>query len=265
MEKHDIHFCLAVLLGLFLICSVPVAAQAASHTTLQVYTDETVIGRIVSITPASDIGAYAITITRGTSVQPAVVGDTLRHKDIITIQRGSFADIQLVDRSDKTMLGGGTGGTAILLERAGALPGKKPAATSAITATQAGNHEIESLEFEREEGSGDVEIGRITFVQGKGYIQRSNRLIPATVGENLLIGDTIVTDEGGEVTIQLEKYGSKSVMDGGRLILAEKSVQKPQGMLDPVFSFFGGIWTKVKDTITTIEAQVQTATAGVRG
>jgi len=264
MQKYSGVYLLTILLGLLLICA-PVAAQAASHTTLQVYTDETVLGRVVSITPASDIGAYAITITRGTSVQPAMVGDTLRHKDIITIQRGSFVDIQLVDRSDKTMLGGGTGGTAILLERAGALPGQKPIATSAIPPTQDGKREIERLEFEKEEGSGTVEIGRITFVQGKAYIQRSARLIPAFVGETLLIGDTVAADEGGEVTIQLEKYGSKTVKDGGKLILEEKVVQKPEGLLDPVFSFFGDIWTKVKDAIASVEAQIPTATAGVRG
>ncbi len=264
MQKNCGLYLLTVLLGLLLLCA-PVAAQAASHTTLQVYTDETVLGRVVSITPASDIGAYAITITRGTSVQPAMVGDTLRHKDIITIQRGSFADIQLVDRSDKTMLGGGTGGTAILLERAGALPGQKPIATSAITPTQASSREIERLEFEREEGSGTVEIGRITFVQGKAYIQRSARLIPATVGESLLAGDTVVADEGGEVTVQLVTYGSKTVKDGGRLILEEKVVHTPQGLFEPVFSFFGGIWKTVKETITNVEALVDTATAGVRG
>lgn len=258
MHKYSGVYLLTVLLGLLLICA-PAAAQAASHTTLQVYTDETVLGRVVSITPASDIGAYAITITRGTSVQPAMVGDTLRHKDIITIQRGSFADIQLVDRSDKTMLGGGTGGTAILLERAGALPGQN----AAVAQVPAGKGKVEFLEFEREEGI--VEIGRITFVQGKGYIQRSARLIPAFVGESLLIGDTVVADEGAEVTIQLEKYGSKTVKDGGRLILEEKVVQKPEGLLDPVFSFFGGIWTKVKDAIGNVEALVTTATAGVRG
>jgi hypothetical protein len=258
MDNHPLYLILLILLGLLLICA-PAAAQASSHTTIQVYTDETVLGRIVSITPASDIGAYAITITRGTSVQPAMVGDTLRHKDIITIQRGSFADIQLVDRSDKTMLGGGTGGTAILLERAGAMPGQEPVVTQA----PATKGEVELLEFEREEGI--VDIGRITFVQGKAYIQRSARIIPAIVGEGLLIDDTVFADEGAEVTLQLETYGSKTVKDGGRLILAEKVVQKPEGLLDPVFTFFGGIWTKVKDAIGNVEALIPTATAGVRG
>lgn len=259
MQKISKMFLLAVILGLLMICILPVSAQASSHTTLQVYTDETVLGRIASITPASDIGAYAITITRGTSVQPAMVGDTLRDKDIITIQRGSFADIQLVDRSDKTMLGGGTGGTAILLERAGALPGQE----AAVTQAPASEDEVVLLEFEREEGI--VEIGRITFVQGKGYIQRGSRIIPAIVGEGLLAGDTVSADKGSEVTVQLVTYGSKKVQDGGRLILAEKVVHTPQGFFEPIFSFFGGIWSSIKENVANMEALVDTATAGVRG
>lgn len=130
MNTRSITLSLPLLLGVLLICCTAVAGQAASHTTIQVYTDEMVLGRVTSITPASDIGAYAITITRGTSAQPAMVGDTLRHKDVITIQRGSFAEIQLVDRSDPTMLGGGSGGTAILLERAGSHAGENGGATS---------------------------------------------------------------------------------------------------------------------------------------
>lgn len=263
MDKRTIHLCLAVVLALFLICCGPVAAQAPSHTTLQVYTDETVLGSVISITPASDIGVYAVTITRGTSIQPAVVGDTLRHKDIITIQRGSFADIQLVDRSDKTMLGGGTGGTAILLERAGALPGQMPAATPAITPPQETRREIERLEFEVD-GS-DVEIGRITFVQGRAFILRNHRVMQAYVGEGLLVGDTVSTEKGSEVTVQLVTYGSRTIYDEERLILAEKVVHKPEGLLDPVFSFFGGLWTSVKDSLSNVEALVTTATAGVRG
>ena len=113
-------YCLVVItLGLLMLCITPAAGQAGSQTTIQVYTDEDILGRIVSITADNEIGAYAITITRGMSVSPARVGDTLKHKDIITLQRGSYADIQLVDRSEKTMLGGSTGGTAVLIEKAG--------------------------------------------------------------------------------------------------------------------------------------------------
>jgi hypothetical protein len=258
MQKNCGLYLLTVLLGLLLLCA-PVAAQAASHTTLQVYTDETVLGRVVSITPASDIGAYAITITRGTSVQPAMVGDTLRHKDIITIQRGSFADIQLVDRSDKTMLGGGTGGTAILLERAGGSFGG--AATPEATVSDgAGGIVYVETEYSHE-------VGTIKFIEGKATIFRGggNLLFyPASVSASLLDGDRLDVKEG-YVVVELHDSRVLTVYEGNKLSLFKKETQKPESFLDPVFSFFGDIWTRVKDAIASVEAQIPTATAGVRG
>jgi len=257
MHTHSPCIFLAVVFGLVLVCTAPAAGQAASHTTLQVYTDEEVIGRVVSLTPAEDIGAYAVSITRGTSVQPAAVGDRLYHKDVITIQRGSFAEIQLVDRSDVTSLGGGSGGTAVLLERAGAISG------ATATASPPGPR-TETIYIDREEED-PFDVGRITYVQGGGYIQRDARLIPATVGEQLMVGDTVSTEEGSRVTVRLNNQETKEVRDGGSLIIEEKRGATPQGLFEPVISLFGGIWETIRGTITTVEGLISTATAGVRG
>ncbi|WP_214084328.1 hypothetical protein [Methanoculleus sp.] len=248
---------LLFILGLLMFCVPPAAGQAESHTTLQVYTNEEVLGRIVSITPASDVGAYSITITRGTSVQPAGVGDTLRHKDIITLQRDSFADIQLVDRSDKTMLGGGTGGTAVLVERAGSAVGQT--ATPEATELQEASG---TIYVDVEEG----EAGVISYVQGKAYIQRGPRILPATVGEVLLVGDSVAVDEGGQVTLEFDGLGTKDVYGGDRIHIVGKKVQEPEAMLEPVFTFFGGLWESIKGVLGGVqEALEPTATAGVRG
>ncbi|MDN7012526.1 hypothetical protein FGW20_05620 [Methanoculleus sp. FWC-SCC3] len=217
---------LLLILGL---CVPPAAAQAGSHTTLQVYTDETVLGRIVSITPASDVGAYSITITRGTSVQPAGVGDTLRHKDIITLQRGSFADIQLVDRSDTTMLGGGTGGTAVLIERAGG--GSGQAATPEVTETPSGSGII-YVDY------GQTEAGTVTSIQGRAEILRNARIFPVYRGDSLLVGDTLFIREG-VVTVEIWDSGTRTIYEGGILSVEQRA--KPQELLEPVFTFFNDL------------------------
>lgn len=217
---------LLLILGL---CVPPAAAQAGSHTTLQVYTDETVLGRIVSITPASDVGAYSITITRGTSVQPAGVGDTLRHKDIITLQRGSFADIQLVDRSDTTMLGGGTGGTAVLIERAGG--GSGQAATPEVTETPTGSGII-YVDY------GQTEAGAVKYIQGRAEIHRNARIFPAYAGDSLLVGDALFVREG-VVTVEIWDSGTRTIYEGGILSVEQRA--KPQELLEPVFTFFNDL------------------------
>lgn len=105
-------------------------------------------------------------------------------------------------------LGGGSGGTAVLLERAGAISG------ATATASPPGPR-TETIYIDREEED-PFEVGRITYVQGGGYIQRDARLIPATVG------DTVSTEEGSRVTVRLNNQETKEVRDGGRLIIEEK-------------------------------------------
>ena len=244
--------CLLLILGLLILCVPPAAAQAGSHTTLQVYTSEEVLGRIVSITPASDIGAYSITITRGTSVQPAGVGDTLRHKDIITLQRGSFADIQLVDRSDKTMLGGGTGGTAVLIERAGG--GSGQAAAPEVTETPTGSG-IVYVDY------GQDEAGVVTFIQGRAEILRNARIFPVYRGDSLLVGDTLFVRDG-EVTVEIWDSGTRTIYKGGILSVEQKA--KPQELLEPVFTFFDDLMNSLERALG-FEVKIPTATAGVRG
>ncbi|MCM2464764.1 hypothetical protein [Methanoculleus oceani] len=229
MQSLSKHYRLLVIIGLLSICVLPAAGQAGSHTTLQVYTDEEVLGRIVSITPASDVGAYSITITRGTSVQPAGVGDTLRHKDIITLQRGSFADIQLVDRSDATMLGGGTGGTAVLLERAGG--GSGQAAAPEVTETPTGSGII-YVDY------GQTEAGAVKYIQGRAEIHRNARIFPAYAGDSLLVGDALFVREG-VVTVEIWDSGTRTIYEGGILSVEQKA--KPQELLEPVFTFFNDL------------------------
>lgn len=229
MQSLSKYHCLLLIIGLLMICVPPATGQAGSHTALQVYTDEEVLGRIVSITPASDVGAYSITITRGTSVQPAGVGDTLRHKDIITLQRGSFADIQLVDRSDATMLGGGTGGTAVLIERAGG--GSGQAATPEVTETPTGSGII-YVDY------GQTEAGAVKYIQGRAEIHRNARIFPAYAGDSLLVGDALFVREG-EVTVEIWDSGTRTIYEGGILSVEQK--EKPQELLEPVFTFFNDL------------------------
>ena len=252
MQPLPNYWRLLLILGLLMLCVPPAAAQAGSHTTLQVYTSEEVLGRIVSITPASDVGAYSITITRGTSVQPAGVGDTLRHKDIITLQRGSFADIQLVDRSDATMLGGGTGGTAVLIERAGG--GSGQAAAPEVTETPTGSGII-YVDY------GQTEAGAVTYIQGRAEILRNARIFPVYTGDSLLVGDSLFVREG-VVTVEIWDSGTRTIYEGGILSVEQKA--KPQELLEPVFTFFNDLKNSLERALG-FEVRIPTDTAGVRG
>ena len=84
----------------------------ASRTVLQVQTDDAVLGRITYV----DTGG-AVYITRQMHVIPATVGETLLDGDMVSVQPGKFANLKLADRPDETMLGGGTDGTVVVIER----------------------------------------------------------------------------------------------------------------------------------------------------
>jgi hypothetical protein len=83
----------------------------ASRTVLQVQTDDAILGRITYVDAG---GAY---ITRQMNVIPATVGETLLPGDMVSVQPGKFANLKLVDQPDETMLGGGTDGTVVVIER----------------------------------------------------------------------------------------------------------------------------------------------------
>jgi hypothetical protein len=264
MVSAKIYFVL-VMFALIALSVSPAAGQAAQNTFLTVQTDEAVLGRVVSISEIPEIAQYSVTITRGMSVQPAKVGDTLLHGDIITLQRGAFANIQLVDRADVTLLGGGTDGLAARITRTGA------AAVTKITqvATTSPLYAIQS-------GYNPGERGRVTFVQGKAYILRSGRIIPASVGEGLLCGDTVSADAGSSVTIETEGKGIMKISENARFdVLCESDPDEEHGgLLGEVNSFLGSLqvtmdnlWMHVKEILRgdSFKAKADEATAGVRG
>jgi hypothetical protein len=120
------------------------------------------------------------------------------------------------------------------------------------------------------------ERGRVTFVQGRAYIQRSNRIIPAIVGEGLLSGDKISADEGSSVTIDLDEVGSMQISEKTRFNIPCDPVMEESvgGPLEPVITFFKGIheesmkiWDQIKEFLSgeSFEPKTPTATAGVRG
>jgi hypothetical protein len=254
-----------ILLALIALSVSPATGQAVQNTFLTVQTDETVLGRVVSVIQVPEIGQYSVTITRGTSVLPAKVGDTLLHNDVITLQRGAFADIQLVDRGDITMLGGGTDGMAARISRTGA---------AAMTKTT----HVTTISPLKTPLSGYItgERGRITSVQGKAYIQRSVRIIPASVGEVLLCGDIVSADAGSSVIIETDGTGTKKISEKARFdILCEPDLdEEPGGLLGEVNSFMGSlqvtmdhIWGQVKEILggESFNVMVDTEGAGVRG
>jgi len=118
------------VLVLFLIVLVAAVAlvPAASTQTYQnvrmtVETDGSSLGKIVSVTTVPGIRSYSVTITRGTDAFPASAGDSIEDGDILILQGGAYADVQLSDRSASQMFGGGTDGLAVLFKKSGSSSG----------------------------------------------------------------------------------------------------------------------------------------------
>jgi hypothetical protein len=109
------------------------------------------------------------------------------------------------------------------------------------------------------------ERGRVSFVQGKAFIQRSNRIIPVTIGEGLLPGDTISCEEG-ELVIEAATGGSLTIIEKTRFqIPEEKAVKKTNSNV--ISKIMGDIWTKTKAYVSkeTFKALILTGACGVRG
>ncbi len=260
-----------VLLLLVVVAIPPIAGQAGQNTFLTVQTSDSVLGRVVSIT-AADAGSYSVTITRNMNVKPATIGDTLLDGDIITLVPGAFANIQLVDRPDITMLGGGTSGLAALISRAGGAP---VTAQTTIAATGSDKPVITTC-------MKTGEVGRITYVQGPFYIHRNNRIIPATVSESLMIGDMIAgNDPDGKIVIQLD-YSDHPDAAGYTLtgrtryaltascpepVRSEGLMGEVESVMAAVSNTISDLWTQFKELVRgeSFEVKEPTATAGVRG
>lgn len=256
-----------VLFMILLVFFPAVSAQGAQNVYLTVQTDEVTLGRIVSVVMVPEIGEYSVVITRNMQARPAKAGDTLLDKDIVTLQRGSFTNIQLVDRPDVTMLGGGTDGLAARISRAGGAP----VTTQVIVLGKRSDDPVITTCMK----SG--EVGRITYIQGPFYIHRNARILPATVSESLMVGDMISGDDpDGKIVIQLD-YSDHPNAAGypltGRTryaltpfcpesVRSEGLMGEVEGVIRTVNTTIGDLWTKLKELLRGESFQVQEATAG---
>jgi len=84
----------------------------AFRTVVQVQTDDAVLGRITYVDPGGS--AY---ICREVHIITPVVGETLLHGDIISLPRGQSIQLQMVDRSEETVLDGGVDGVTVFIEK----------------------------------------------------------------------------------------------------------------------------------------------------
>jgi len=256
-----------VLLTVLLVFVPAVTAQGAQNVYLTVQTDEVTLGRIFSVVTVPEIGEYSVVITRDMQALPAKAGDTLRDKDILTLQRGAYANIQLVDRPDVTMLGGGTDGLAARISRAGGVP-MTPQST--VTAPGSGELVIKTC---KKTG----EVGRITFVQGRFYIHRNSRILPASVSDSLMADDLIVGDDlDGKIIIQLD-YSDHPDAGGYTLtgrtrygltpycpepVRSEGVVGEIESVMETVSTTLSDLWTQLKELLRGESFQVQEPTGG---
>jgi hypothetical protein len=256
-----------ILFMALLVFAPAVTAQGAQNVYLTVQTDESILGRIISVVTVPEIGEYSVVITRNMQARPAKAGDTLLDKDILTLQRGAYANIQLVDQPDVTMLGGGTGGLAALISRAG---GASVTMQETIAVTSSDKPVLTNC-------VGNVEVGRITFIEGRYYIHRSQRIVPATISESLMSGDMISGDDpDGKIVIQLD-YSDHPDAGGYTLtgrtrfdlscsdpepVRSEGLMGEVEGVIETVNTTIGNLWTKLKELLRGESFQVQEPTGG---
>lgn len=271
--KANARFRAGIVLIMVLLVFIPaVTAQGAQNVYLTVKTDDVTLGRIVSVVTVPEIGEYSVVITRNMQARPAKAGDTILDKDVLTLQRGAYTNIQLVDRSEVTMLGGGTDGLAARISRVG---GASVTTQTTIAATGSDKPVIITC-------MKTGEVGRITYIQGPFHIQRGTRIIPATVSESLMIGDTISgNDPNGEIVIQLD-YSDHPDAGGYTLtgrtrysltaycpepVRSEGLMGEVEGVIETVSTTIDDLWTKLKEILAgeSFEVKTPTATAGVRG
>ena len=241
-----------------MIAIVPAAsAQTYQNVEMTVDTDGSSLGKIVSVTTVPEIGSYSVTITRGTNVFPASAGDSIGDGDILTLQRGAYADVQLSDRPASQMFGGGTDGLAVLFKKSGSSSGNvdEPVKTLYLPADT------------------DHEAGRVDSFSGSCYIQRGDRILPATTGEIILVGDRISCEDGSQVTIDFFSLGSARTFSAGSVwsIEKESGESEPAGVIMSVFDEIqkkaAEIWDTVAGYLTggRFDTEEMTEGAGVRG
>jgi hypothetical protein len=105
-----------------------------------------------------------------------------------------------------------------------------------------------------------VELGRITFVQGRAFIERSLRIMPAIVGEGLLCNDILHIEEDSELTFEVNSNEIKINRKTTYPLPTCKETDKTKSG-----SFFGNLWGKIKEKLSGESSKTLTATAGVRG
>jgi len=109
------------------------------------------------------------------------------------------------------------------------------------------------------------EKGVITYSEGRAFVVRGVRTIPAKVGTILMAGDVVAVEEGSAVSIDLTNTGLLKISEKTKFEIPQ--TQAKEERTSSISLFFGGIWTEAKKLIQgeSFEIKTPTATAGVRG
>lgn len=109
------------------------------------------------------------------------------------------------------------------------------------------------------------EKGVITYSEGRAFVVRGVRTIPAKVGTILMAGDVVAVEEGSAVSIDLTNTGLLKISEKTKFEIPQ--TQATEERTSSISLFFGGIWTEAKKLIQgeSFEIKTPTATAGVRG
>lgn len=90
------------------------------------------------------------------------------------------------------------------------------------------------------------EKGVITYSEGRAFVVRGVRTIPAKVGTILMAGDVVAVEEGSAVSIDLTNTGLLKISEKTKFEIPQ--TQATEERTSSISLFFGGIWTEAKKT-----------------
>lgn len=108
--------------------------------------------------------------------------------------------------------------------------------------------------------------GSITFKKGRVLIERGWEIIPGQVGTILREGDTIVVEEGSEVSVDLTDTGLVKINQKTKWTVPRGDCSA-KAEVSPISKLFGGAWVWLKNKLKgeSFEIITPTASTGVRG
>ncbi|MGC9435328.1 MAG: hypothetical protein ACP5C4_04475 [Methanomicrobiales archaeon] len=232
-----------ILLAIVLVCATFLAMPAAALTITNMvgHVDPSVMG---TDTPAGIMDEIRgdVVIIRGSEVIDARVRMEVRWSDIVWARgEESLAGVYVTELDHVFREQGPSG----FIDMTGTLtPGNLPAVAEETPAA-----------------TGAWTIG---YLQGRGFVQRGTKVLPATQGMVLQPGDSVSAGEGSQVTVVSPDGELVKVTERTRFVIPEQEAPAGplQAVVDGITGVFDSIWNGLNNLIRGESFEIKTPAAG---